>query len=411
MVVRTISTCVLVALLVGVVHAAQAQAPEITLSEALRRAAEQHPDIRLAQAEVRIVQGQLRQARTLTYNPEVSASIGSTEGPDTSLTSYEIELSQRFEIGGKRGARTAAARWRVEAAEARLARTRELVAAQVVRAFTLAALSRARIATTREAEQVAAQLKAAATERLALGAGTQLELNVATAAIGRDRRSRLEAERTYASALFELAAAVGLPARETVIPAGEPPPTPEVEQSEEELVKLAVQRRTDLTAARAERAAAAADLRFARALFWPDPAIGVSADRDDLRTVRFGVSLPLPLWNRGQGERAAARAAVEAADLTQASVQRQIEFEVRDAYQSYLRARQAESGFDRETVNRLAENITLASESFRSGKIGLLVFSTVRRDLVDARLAYLDALADVAERRYALQLAIGGTLE
>ena len=64
-----------------------------------------------------------------------------------------------------------------------------------------------------------------------------------------------------------------------------------------------------------------------------------------------------------------------------------------------------------ETVNRLAENITLASESFRSGKIGLLVFSTVRRDLVEARLAYLDALADLAERRYALQLAIGGTLE
>ena len=62
-------------------------------------------------------------------------------------------------------------------------------------------------------------------------------------------------------------------------------------------------------------------------------------------------------------------------------------------------------------VNRLAENITLASESFRSGKIGLLVFNTVRRDLVDARLDYLDALADVAERRYALQLAIGGTLE
>jgi cobalt-zinc-cadmium efflux system outer membrane protein len=402
---------VLVALVVGFLDAAHAQAPEITLSEALRQAAEQHPDVRLAQAEVRVAQGQLSQARTLTYNPEVSASVGSASNPDTSLTTYEIELSQRFEIGGKRGARTAAAQWRVEAAEARLARTRELIAARVVRSFTLAALAQARIATAREAEQVAAQLQDAATERLALGAGTQLELNVATAATGRDRRGRLEAERTYATALFDLAAAIGLSARETVVPAGEPPPTPEVKQSEEELVKLAVQRRTDLTAARAESAAAEADLRFARSLSWPDPTIGVSAEREDLRTVRFGVSLPLPLWNRGQGDRATARAAVERAGLAQAAVQRQIEFEVRDAYQAYLRARQAEAGFDRETVNRLADNITLASESFRSGKIGLLVFSTVRRDLVEARLAYLDALADVAERRYALQVAIGGNME
>lgn len=54
--VRTISTCVLVALLAGFLDAAQAQAPEITLSEVLRRAAEQHPDIRLAQAEVRVAQ-------------------------------------------------------------------------------------------------------------------------------------------------------------------------------------------------------------------------------------------------------------------------------------------------------------------------------------------------------------------
>ena len=367
--VRTMSTCVLVALLVGFVDAAQAQAPEITLSEALRRAAEQHPDIHLAQAEIRVAQGQLKQAGTLAYNPEVGASVGSASNPDTSLTSYEVELSQRFEIGGKRGARTDAARWRVEAAEARLARTRELVAAQVVRAFTLAALARARITTAREAEHVAEQLKDAATERLALGAGTQLELNVATAAIGRDRRSRLEAERTYATALLDLTAAVGLPAREPVVPAGEAPPTPEVEYSEDALVKLAVERRSDLTAVRADRAAAEADLRLARSLFWPDPALCVSAEREDLRTVRVGVSLPLPLWNRGQGESATAQAALEQADLTQTALQRQIEFEVRDAHQGYLLARQAEAGFDRETVNRLVENITLASESFRSGKI------------------------------------------
>ncbi len=411
MFVRAVCACVLVVASPALAGAAHAQAREITAEEAVRRALEEHLDIRAAQAEVEVARGQLAAARTLSYNPEVTAAIGSASNPDTSLTSYEVELSQRLELGGKRGARTTAARRRVDAAEARLARTRELVAARAVRAFALASLGRARVASTEEAEQVASELKRAATDRLALGAGTQLELNVAAAGVGRDRRARLEAERAYASALLELGAAVGLPAVQSVTPVGGPPAVTPIEKSEEDLVQLAVARRHDLRAATAERAAAGADLRFARALSWPDPAFGVSAGRDDFEAVRFTISLPLPLWNRGQGERSTARAALLRAELAESTVRRQVELEVRDAYQAYQRAREAESGFDRETVTNLSENITLAGESFQAGKIGLLVFSAVRRDLVEARLAYLDTLVDLAERRYALELAVGGIVE
>ena len=49
----------------------------------------------------------------------------------------------------------------------------------------------------------------------------------------------------------------------------------------------------------------------------------------------------------------------------------------------------------------------LANESFRSGKISLFAYTTLRRDLVAARLDYLDALADVAEREFALAAATG----
>ncbi|MGH7528705.1 MAG: TolC family protein [Gemmatimonadales bacterium] len=411
MYVRAVCACALVMAFTALVESADAQAREITAEQAIRRALEQHPDIRVAQAEVEVAQGQLATARALSYNPEVTAALGSASNPDTSLTTYEIELSQRLELGGKRGARTTAARRRIEAAEARLARTRALVGARALRAFALASLGRARVASAQEAEEVANQLRGAATERLALGAGTQLEVNIAAAGVGRDRRTRLEAERAYASALLELAAAVGLPATQTVSPSGEPPAVPVVEKSEEQLVQLAVSRRQDLVAARAERAAGEAELRFARALAWPDPALGVSAGRDDFESVRFTISLPLPLWNRGQGERTTARAALARAELAEFTVRRQVELEVRDAYQAYQRAREAEAGFDRETVTNLTENLTLAGESFRAGKIGLLVFSAVRRDLVEARLAYLDTLADLAERRYALEIAVGGTVE
>ena len=56
-------------------------------------------------------------------------------------------------------------------------------------------------------------------------------------------------------------------------------------------------------------------------------------------------------------------------------------------------------------------DLELAQESLRAGKISLLEFNVVRRDLVDTRLGYLDALADLVEARSALELAAGGSWE
>lgn len=406
MVVRGVTACAL-ALGVLLARGATAQAPGITLADALRRAAELNPDIRSAEADVAAARGGLRGARLLAYNPELSGGLGRVTGPDTALTGFEVGVTQRIELGGKRGSRIRGAEARVAAAEARLERRRGEVSAQVYRSFMLALLARVRTETAREAEQVAAQLERAADERLALGAGTQLEVNVAAASASRERRSRLEAERAYASAVIDLAAAIGLPAAELPEPAGEPLLPPPETRSLDELIQLAVERRPDLRAATAERGAAEADLRFARGLAWPDPALGVAHAREDTRSWLVTLALPLPLWNRAQGTQAEARGALERARITETALRRRVELEVRDAFQSYARAREAQAGFDREAVGRLAENLQLAEESFRAGKIGLLVFNTVRRDLVEARLAYLDALGEVVERQAELELAIG----
>ena len=129
--------------------------------------------------------------------------------------------------------------------------------------------------------------------------------------------------------------------------------------------------------------------------------------RDENRFLTFGLSLPLPLFNRGQTERAAAAGGFERARIVQQTGRQQVEREVQDAFQAYTRALEAQAGFDRDAVERMTENLQLAEESFRAGKIGLLVFSTVRRDLVEVRLAYLDALAELVEQGIALGVAIG----
>ena len=386
---------------------APAQAPGITLAQALERAAQLNPDVRIAEADASATRALSRAARAWVYNPEVSAGLGRLRNADSSSASRDIGLSQRFEIGGKRSARIDASDQRRAAAEARLIRRREEVAGRVKRAFLLAQIARLRVTTALEAEQVAVQLRAAANQRLALGSGTQLEVNVAVAAASRERWARLRAERDFASAVVLLSSEIGLPA------SGRPEPVgdfvllaPEI-RGEAELVALALARRNDLRAAGFEREAAAASLRFARRLAVPDPAVSAVSGQDENRFFSFGVSLPLPLFNRGQSERADASGFFERARILEEAQRLQVEREVQDAFQAYTRALEAQSGFDRDVVERMSENLRLAEESFQAGKIGLLVFSMVRRDLVEARLAYLDALTELVEQRIALGLAIG----
>jgi cobalt-zinc-cadmium efflux system outer membrane protein len=407
MLARGFAACMVTVAMVNATGPLHAQLPGITLAEALRRADLANADLRIAQSEAVAAQGIARAARRPAFNPEVGAELGRLQETVDNRSTHALGLSQRFELGGKRGSRIRAEDQRSAAALARLGRRGNEVAARVTRAFSLAQIAKLRVATAREAEQVAVQLKTAADERLALGAGTLLEVNVAAAAMSRERRARLDAERSAATAVLELASSIGLPAAEAPEPLGELIlPAPEA-RPESELIELALARRPDLHAAVADREAASWNLRFARGLAWPDPAFAATLGRDESRFLNFGITLALPLLNQAQGPRAQARGFFEQASILEASLRQEVAREVRDAYQAYARALEAHSAFDRDAVERLSENLRLAEESFRAGKIGLLVFSTVRRDLVEARLSYLDATADLIERRLLLALATG----
>lgn len=412
MTVRHLLACALLPLGFTLPGTASAQARPITLDQALAESRDRSPEIRSAEAELGVARADLKAARVWPYNPEAGFSIGPSSNDDTTLTSYQVGVSQTIELGGKRGLRTRSAARRVEAAEARVLRARAVSAAAVRRDFFLAVVARTRLSASVEADSVTVLLRDAAQERLRLGAGTQLEVNVAAAASAQARRARLAAEREWRTSLLRLGATIGLPPADTVIPEGTIPLAELPTQPEEDLVRTALARRADLTALRAEREAAESDVRLARSLAWPDPTLGVSAGKaEDFRVVEFGLSLPLPLWNRGQGARAQAGALLQRAQLTEGRSAREAEREIRDAYRGLATAIEAERAFDREVVERLGENLALAEQSFRAGKIGLLVFNIIRRDLVEGRLGYLDAVAEVIERQAALEQAAGGAFE
>jgi cobalt-zinc-cadmium efflux system outer membrane protein len=401
-----------VSLSAGGVHA-----EPITLQEALARAGRANPDLQAASAEVAVAEGERAAAGQIAYNPEVAVAGGPRLAAGSTLFDLEAGVSQTFELGGKRGRRAAAATARLGAARARLQAAQRVAEVRARHAFALALVERQRLERAREAEAVSAELLVAANDRLRLGAGTQLEVNVAIADQGRARHDRIDAERRLESARAELAAAVGGGAGESFEPAGEIERLPVLSASEERFVARALEQRADLAAQQADLRAAAADVGAANALAIPDLTVSLTyaREQDDSGSTRevvvAGVAMPIPIFNRNQGSRAAARARHRRAGIVADAGRNQAERQARTAFRNFGRAREALLGFDESVVSRLGENLALARQSFVAGKIGYLEFNVLRRDLVATGFAYLDALAEGVDAWRDAALAAGGVLE
>ncbi len=388
-----------------------AHADTITFDQAVARAA-RRPSVAIAGADVDASRGEAVGARRPLYNPEAGVAVGPRFGGGKTLLDVEVSVAQTIELGGKRSARREAAEARVTVAEAELARVTYETRVDVWRAFQRSLVARVRLETTRETETLATQLVDASSSRQLLGAGTQLQINLATLEVGRARHERVDAENTYEASLAELAAVVGAGPNERLEPVGELPVMPAATWDEEAMVARALAGRLDLEVARAEVAAARADVRLAEALARPDVTASLSYGYEqeldaDFHAVLGGISVSLPLRNRNQGGRLAARARSRRAELERDRRQTETEREMRTAVRAYARARDAVLGFDRDINARLHDSLELARQSFEAGKIDYYEFTVVRRELVSNQLAYLDALNEAIDAWTAVQRAAG----
>ena len=388
-----------------------AHADSITIDQAITRAA-RRPSVAVAGTDVEAARGEAAGSRRPLYNPELGVAAGPRFGAGSTLLDLEVSIAQTIELGGKRGARRAAADARVDAAEADLAGGTYEARVEVWGACQGGVVARARLEAMREAEALATQLVAVTRDRQTLGAGTQLQINLAALEVGRARLDRVDAENVYEASLAELATTIGAAPEERVEPAGELAALPPTSLDEAALVGRALAERPDLAAARAQVVAARADVRVAESLGTPDLtaslSYGYEQDVDtDFHTVLAGLSISLPVRNRNQGARLVTRARSRRAELELNRRVVEAERDVRTAVRAYVRARDAVQGFDREVSGALHDNLELARESFAAGKLDYFELTVVRRELVANRLAYLDAVNEAIDAWTAVQRAAG----
>ena len=379
----------------------------LTLEEALARAVDANPSLRAATQEVSAVDATILQARTRP-NPELQGLVEDLRNA-TRITT--VQINQPIELGGKRGARIAAAEKNRSAASLALDVQRAEIRADVITAFAdvLAAQEGLRLA--QATTDLAQRASGVAARRVLAGKVSPVEETRARVA---EANVRLEA----AVAVNQLAASRK---RLTALWGGTVPDFTQVQGNLETLPALPVL--TDLNQqletspallrARLEIERRNALTQLERSLRTPDVTVSLGARRNNelgLNQAIVGASLPLPLFNRNQGNilEAERRADKARDELTAATVQ---------ASNSLA---QAHSRLDvaRQSVTTLREQILpgaqsaydAASKGFELGKFNFLEVLDAQRTLFQARAQYQRALAEAYRAVAEIERVLGGAI-
>ncbi|WP_438274491.1 divalent metal ion exporter subunit IhpA [Nitrobacter sp.] len=277
----------------------------LTLKTALQRALAANPRLTAAERDVGIATGQRIQAGAL-INPEVSYeqdnSFGSGRYRGTKSAESTLQISQLFELFGKRDARIAVGQAGIEAAAIQRKAVRLEVLSETAVAFlsVLGAQRRIRILD----EQIAAidKLTPLLHRRVDAGASSPAEVGRAEVASALVKADRERVSSTLASARRELAVLMGdIAAKFSAVSGrlddlGRPPSF--------QVVVTAIDSNPQLMRWTAVYAQRNAELLLARLKPYPDVRLSAGwrhydATGDD--AVRLSLSVPIPVFDQNQG--------------------------------------------------------------------------------------------------------------
>lgn len=400
--IRSVPMCVVLILLAIGKSASQAQEPDIpsrlTLDDAIRLAIGRNPLLSAARNEIEALEGD-RIAASKRPNPVVSMQMEDypvEAHPGSFFSNQEITLQLDYEIerGGRRRLRTEAAAQSVEAQRLAYRNQLRLMQLEVERAFALAVLAKSNLEASQSLLEQTERMISLNRVRFEQGEISALELNRTEAETLKFQDDVFQSDlmlRNAKSSLLALLHAsdlspdvdvVGtLRVTERISESGMPPQVPITE-----LIRIALVRRPDMASRLEERKRADTETLLQRAMRSPNITVGGGYKRNaEDNSFVLGVSIPLKIFNRNEGE--IIRAAAEQARTSNlvAAVQKEIELDVRQAFNA------AETNHRRVEYIR-AQHMKKAEEANRATYATYNLGGATLIDYLDAQRTYRDML-------------------
>nr|WP_260401288.1 TolC family protein [Pseudomonas rhodesiae] len=371
-----------------------ATAQMLTMDQALETAFANNPDLAAAQWETGIAQGERQQAG-LIPNPEVSWEAEDTRRNSRTTT---VMINQPIELGGKRGARIEVASRAQDAAGIELERKRNVLRADVIQAFYSSSTAQQRLLLSRQSLELAERGLRVAQGRIKSGKSSPVEGTRAEVQLSEVRLDLRRAERDEASAYQRLAQVMGapLPAFVSVGDPGRSMPT----VPDSSLLLNRIGETAELRLAKLQIDQREASLGLEKAQRIPDLTVSIGSQYDERERERVnvvGLSMPIPLFNRNQGNvLAAARRTDQARDLRNASELR-LRTEIQTTLDQWMTANTEVASFNQTILPAAQSAVDTATRGFEMGKFNFLDVLDAQRTLISARTQYIQAIAEATD--------------
>jgi cobalt-zinc-cadmium efflux system outer membrane protein len=328
-------------------------------------------------------------------------------------TQYDLNITFPVDLTGKRQARIDSASRARRVVEAQFQDAVRLQIDNVYTAFVDALAARETLRFARASVEGLQQLVGVTNQLLEQGLVTQADLE--RVAVQLD--AALIAQEEFEEAEREARRALGLllhldqdEAEQLQVRGALRIEIPEL-PPQEALVAEALRTRPDLAAFRLGVGRAAADLRLAEASRFENPFLLVQPytfqdnapfDRRSAHSWAVGVTVPLPLFNRNQGQIQRARLTVSQTQLQVEELERRVQAEVQREERALAVARAAVDRLESSSLPRAERTLRTSRERLAAGEEDLIAYLAALRDYNDVVRLYRDTL--IRRRRAMLRL-------
>ncbi len=400
-----------IGLLLNISPAIAAQEITLSLDSAVKLAVEQNLELKAKREELGVAEGRLIRANLpIQFNPELEGDLSNRrlkkpeEGFPKNLTQGGVALSQEFEIAGQPTHRREAAGRNLEKVKFEISDFERSLRFRVTENFLKLLNLQAKIGQAEHVVDLRTRLRDASKRRLELGDIPEVQHLLAEFELNRTQSDLIALRREREEALLSLRQNLALEPESRVEILGDLAYLPQT-QSAADLVKAALERRPDLAALDREKKVAEAEVNLNRADRIPNVKFGIFWERDDRDNIVGGrVSIPLPFFDRKQGEIREAQARKSQANINYLNSRQTIERSVQTAYQKFRLSEREISLYPAEARKQFDNSLELYLKAYQERLIDLPDLIVFQNQVVEARQKFIDALTNynlaLAELKY-----------
>ena len=385
---------------------ASAQPIVLALPDVIARARTEAPDVVVASLAIEESRGRLVGAnRRFQTNPDLDTALGRRDGEDGVRADFQIGVTQMFQPAARRRARIDGAEAAIAQTRAEIEDTRRLTVAAATEAFYRAVYAAERLRLLQSTVTLADSVLAVSERRFAAGDVAALDVTLARSAQGRARADVAAADADATSARGVLQRLLGI---EQAVSVDGSLLAALTDQAPLESRLSAIDTRPDLQALDASVREAEAEASVGESLARPDYGVGGRYSREEGDQIVMGTfTISLPFAAKGQDVIIASRGRAARLRAAFTAVRLRARIDVAAAHAVYEQRLMALHTLEREVVGGLDDTLALATRSFDVGQIGIADVLVMRREVVDARLQYLDTLLSTVLARVDLDSTSG----